>query len=161
MRVEEAEALLGETLSLLGKIAEHGTWDLPLHMVELDRADEYLGPSEKLAGHLWLAAGRTSASGDLIGGSEIYGRIGARFGQYFGVEGEVSGGVKNDKVNVGGTDVKVKLTGEAAQRVDVPLKLGKPGKVEVSASIVDAKGAEIFVDARKGEIPPPLALSPP
>jgi hypothetical protein len=26
-----------------------------------------------------LAAGRASASGDLVGGSEIYGRIGARF----------------------------------------------------------------------------------
>jgi class 3 adenylate cyclase/tetratricopeptide (TPR) repeat protein len=78
-RVEEAEALLAEVLSQLGKIVEHGTWDLPLHLVELDRADEYLGPSENLAGHLWLAAGRASASGDLIGGSEIYGRIGARF----------------------------------------------------------------------------------
>jgi tetratricopeptide (TPR) repeat protein len=78
-RVEEADSLLGEALSQLGKIVEHGTWDLPLHLVELDRADEYLGPSEKLAGHLWLAAGRASASGDLIGGSEIYGRIGARF----------------------------------------------------------------------------------
>jgi class 3 adenylate cyclase/tetratricopeptide (TPR) repeat protein len=79
MREEEAETLLGETLSLLGKIAEHGTWDLPLHMVELDRADEYLRRSENLAENLWLAAGRASASGDLVNGSEIYGRIGARF----------------------------------------------------------------------------------
>jgi len=78
-RVEEAEALLGEVLSQLGKIVEHGTWDIPLHLVELDRADEYLRPSEKRSGHLWLAAGRASASGDLVGGSEIYGRIGARF----------------------------------------------------------------------------------
>jgi class 3 adenylate cyclase len=78
-RIEEAEALLGETLSQLGKIVEHGTWDLPLQLVELDRADEYLLASENLAGHLWLAAGRASASGDLAGGSEIYGRIGARF----------------------------------------------------------------------------------
>jgi hypothetical protein len=30
---------------------------------------------------LWLAAGRAVASGDLIGGSEIYGRIGARFAE--------------------------------------------------------------------------------
>jgi class 3 adenylate cyclase/tetratricopeptide (TPR) repeat protein len=78
-RVEEADSLLAETVSQVGKIAEHGTWDLPLHMVELDRGDEYLGPSESLSGHLWLAAGRASASGDLVGGSEIYGRIGARF----------------------------------------------------------------------------------
>jgi hypothetical protein len=48
-------------------------------LVELDRADEYLRQSENLVGHLWLAAGRASASGDLVGGSEIYGRIGARF----------------------------------------------------------------------------------
>ena len=78
-RVEEAEALLGETLSQLPKIVEHGTWDLPLHLVELDRAEEYLRPSENLVGHLWLEAGRASASGDLVGGSEIYARIGARF----------------------------------------------------------------------------------
>jgi hypothetical protein len=79
MRVDEAEALLGETLSLLGKIADLGTWDLPLHMVELDRAGEYLRRSESLADNVWVAAGRASASGDLVHGSEIYGRIGARF----------------------------------------------------------------------------------
>jgi hypothetical protein len=44
----------------------------------------------------------------------IQGRLGARFGQYFGVEGEVSGGVKSDKVDVGGTDVKVKLDHQEA-----------------------------------------------
>lgn len=44
----------------------------------------------------------------------IQGRVGARFGQYFGVEGELSGGVKNDTVNVAGTDVKVKLDSQEA-----------------------------------------------
>jgi hypothetical protein len=44
----------------------------------------------------------------------IQGRLGARFGQYFGVEGEVSGGVKDDHVNVAGTDVKVKLDHQEA-----------------------------------------------
>ena len=44
----------------------------------------------------------------------IQGRLGARFGQYLGVEGEVSGGVKDDHVNVGGTDVKVKLDHQEA-----------------------------------------------
>ena len=44
----------------------------------------------------------------------IQGRVGARFGQYFGVEGEIAGGVKNDKVNVGGTEVKVKLDSREA-----------------------------------------------
>ncbi|HEY8005190.1 MAG TPA: porin family protein [Phenylobacterium sp.] len=51
---------------------------------------------------------------DHINLGAIQGRIGARFGQYFGVEGEVSGGVKDDKVNVGGTDVKVKLDHQEA-----------------------------------------------
>lgn len=44
----------------------------------------------------------------------IQGRLGARFGQYLGVEGEVSGGVKDDHVTVGGTDVKVKLDHQEA-----------------------------------------------
>jgi hypothetical protein len=44
----------------------------------------------------------------------IQGRLGARFGQYFGVEGELSGGVKSDTVNVAGTDVKVKLDHQEA-----------------------------------------------
>jgi outer membrane immunogenic protein len=45
----------------------------------------------------------------------IQGRVGARFGQYFGVEGELAGGVKSDKVNVApGTDVKVKLDHQEA-----------------------------------------------
>lgn len=44
----------------------------------------------------------------------IQGRLGARFGQYLGVEGEVSGGVKDDKVNVAGTDVKIKLDHQEA-----------------------------------------------
>jgi outer membrane immunogenic protein len=44
----------------------------------------------------------------------IQGRLGARFGQYFGVEGELSGGVKKDKVNVGGTNVSVKLDSQEA-----------------------------------------------
>jgi len=44
----------------------------------------------------------------------VQGRLGARFGQYFGVEGEVAGGVKSDTVNVSGTDVKVKLNSQEA-----------------------------------------------
>ena len=52
---------------------------------------------------------------DHINLGAIQGRVGARFGQYFGVEGEVSGGVKDDKVSVApGTDVKVKLDHQEA-----------------------------------------------
>ena len=58
--------------------------------------------------------GYDNTSLDHVDLGAIQGRIGARFGQYFGVEGEVAGGVKNDKVNVGGTDVKVKLDHQEA-----------------------------------------------
>lgn len=44
----------------------------------------------------------------------LQGRLGARFGQYFGVEGELATGVNSDKVNVGGDDVKVKLDSQEA-----------------------------------------------
>ncbi|MBX3481178.1 MAG: porin family protein [Caulobacter sp.] len=40
----------------------------------------------------------------------IEGRIGARFGQYLGVEGELGGGVKGDTVNILGTNYDADLT---------------------------------------------------
>jgi len=80
-RVEEAEALLGETLAQLDTLAAHQTWDLPLQMFELGRADEYLRPTESVVGHLWLEAGRAAATGELARAAEIYGRIGARFAE--------------------------------------------------------------------------------
>ena len=58
--------------------------------------------------------GYAGTSLDHVDLGAIQGRVGARFGQYFGVEGEVSGGVKDDKVNVAGTDVKVKLDHQEA-----------------------------------------------
>jgi outer membrane immunogenic protein len=44
----------------------------------------------------------------------IQGRLGARFGQYFGVEGEGSIGVKGEETNVAGVDVDVKQKHAAA-----------------------------------------------
>jgi len=44
----------------------------------------------------------------------IQGRLGARFGQYFGVEGEAAIGVKGDDVNVAGVNVDVKQKHSAA-----------------------------------------------
>jgi hypothetical protein len=59
--------------------------------------------------------GYDNTSLDHIDLGAIQGRVGARFGQYFGVEGELAGGVKNDKVNVSpGVDVKVKLDHQEA-----------------------------------------------
>ncbi len=39
----------------------------------------------------------------------IQGRVGARFGQYFGVEGELSGGIADDSTRISGTNVDVEL----------------------------------------------------
>jgi hypothetical protein len=58
--------------------------------------------------------GYDDTSLDHIDLGAIQGRLGARFGRYFGVEGEVAGGVKSDKVNVNGTEVKVKLDHQEA-----------------------------------------------
>jgi hypothetical protein len=44
----------------------------------------------------------------------VQARLGARFGQYFGVEGEASWGVKDDTVTVGGTSVKRTLNSQEA-----------------------------------------------
>lgn len=44
----------------------------------------------------------------------IQGRLGARFGSYVGVEGELSGGVKGDTVIVAGVPVDVKLRHQEA-----------------------------------------------
>ncbi len=58
--------------------------------------------------------GYAGTSLDNVDLGAIQGRVGARFGRYFGVEGELSGGVKDDKVRLGGTDVKVKLDHQEA-----------------------------------------------
>ena len=39
----------------------------------------------------------------------VQGRLGARFGRYLGVEGELSGGVSGDKTSVGGVPVKASV----------------------------------------------------
>jgi class 3 adenylate cyclase/tetratricopeptide (TPR) repeat protein len=75
-RREEADALLTEALSTTPQEVIH---DLPLHLVELGRADDYLAVTDGISGHLWLTAGRAAAGGDLARASEIYGEIGARF----------------------------------------------------------------------------------
>jgi hypothetical protein len=44
----------------------------------------------------------------------LQGRLGARFGQYFGVEGELATGLNGDKVNVAGGQDKVHLDSQEA-----------------------------------------------
>jgi outer membrane immunogenic protein len=45
---------------------------------------------------------------------DLQARIGARFGKYVGIEGELGAGVKNDKTTVSGTDVKIEPQHQAA-----------------------------------------------
>jgi class 3 adenylate cyclase/tetratricopeptide (TPR) repeat protein len=75
-REREADELLAEALST---VPDEVISDLPLHLVELDRGDEYLARMEGVTGHLWLEAGRMAAAGELVRASEIYGSFGARF----------------------------------------------------------------------------------
>jgi len=58
--------------------------------------------------------GYANANIDDVNLGAIQGRLGARFGQYVGVEGELAAGVKEDSVNVAGTSVDVKLQHQAA-----------------------------------------------
>jgi class 3 adenylate cyclase/tetratricopeptide (TPR) repeat protein len=75
-RSEEADALLAEALSVRH---DETLFYLPLELVELGRGDEYLALTDGKPGYVWQEAGRAAASGDLVGASEVYGRIGARF----------------------------------------------------------------------------------
>src|SRR5262249_9756808 len=54
-------------------------YELPLHMIELDRGDEYVARTAGRPELAWLEAARAAASGELVRASEIYGSIGARF----------------------------------------------------------------------------------
>ncbi|HET9114553.1 MAG TPA: AAA family ATPase [Gaiellaceae bacterium] len=74
-REAEGESVLRDALKRPDQLA----YDLTLHLVELGRADDYLASIDGVPGHMWQAAGRAAASGNLIGAAEIYGRIGARF----------------------------------------------------------------------------------
>ncbi len=58
--------------------------------------------------------GYANANIDDVNLGAIQGRLGARFGQYLGVEGELAGGVKSDDTNVAGVPVNVKLQHQAA-----------------------------------------------
>ena len=58
--------------------------------------------------------GYADSNTDHLNLGTIQGRLGARFGQYFGVEGELGAGVTNDKTTVSGVDVKAKIQNQEA-----------------------------------------------
>ncbi|HJQ51554.1 MAG TPA: AAA family ATPase [Gaiellaceae bacterium] len=78
-RDEEANALLEQCLEWSRLASEDSFYDLPLHLVELARGDEYLALVETREGYLWQQAARAAVTGDLGAAAELYGRIGAAF----------------------------------------------------------------------------------
>jgi class 3 adenylate cyclase/tetratricopeptide (TPR) repeat protein len=74
-REQEADALLAEVLT--GR-TDPLLFDLPLHLVELGRGEEYLALMEGVPARIWLEAGRAAAAGELVRAAEIYGSFGAR-----------------------------------------------------------------------------------
>lgn len=58
--------------------------------------------------------GYADSNTDHLNLGTIQGRIGARFGQHFGVEGELAAGVTNDKTTVSGVDIKAKIQNQEA-----------------------------------------------
>jgi class 3 adenylate cyclase/tetratricopeptide (TPR) repeat protein len=76
-RHDEANVLLAEALAAPYRVV----WDVALYLVELGRGDDYLTLIEGNPGHAWEKAGRRAAAGDVLGASEIYGSMGARFAE--------------------------------------------------------------------------------
>lgn len=58
--------------------------------------------------------GYADANNDHLNLGTIQGRLGARFGQYLGVEGELGFGVAGDKTTINGVDVKANIQHQAA-----------------------------------------------
>ena len=58
--------------------------------------------------------GYANASIDDVNLGAVQGRLGARFGQYLGVEGEAAAGVKEDSVTITGIKVDLKMKHEVA-----------------------------------------------
>jgi hypothetical protein len=77
----DADALLAECLEWSSLASEDAIYELPLHLVELGRRDEYLQLTAGLPGYgyLWHQAATAAATGNLAAAAELYGRIGARF----------------------------------------------------------------------------------
>jgi tetratricopeptide (TPR) repeat protein len=77
-RMDEAEEILREALAAG---YDEVVYDLPLELVELGRADEFLTATDGHPGHLWHQANRAAAAGALVEAADIYGRIGARYAE--------------------------------------------------------------------------------
>lgn len=97
--------------------------------------------------------GYAHADLDEVNLGAIQGRLGARFGSVFGIEGELATGVNDDSVNVLGTNVDVELEHQAAiygtanfpvaPNVDVFARVGYgTNKIKASGPGATASGSE-------------------
>ena len=71
----------------------------------------------------------------------IQGRLGARFGQFVGVEGELGLGVKKDNLDVGGIDGKAKMNYSAAAYAVGFLPVGENADLFVRGGYGTTKGS--------------------
>ena len=71
----------------------------------------------------------------------IQGRLGARFGQYVGVEGELGLGVLKDNLSVGGVDGKAKMNYSAAAYAVGFLPVGEKADLYVRGGYGKTKGS--------------------
>ena len=60
------------------------------------------------------ALGYSDVNGDSANLGAITGRIGARWGRYFGAEGELSGGVTHDTAHISGVNTRVRINSQLA-----------------------------------------------
>jgi len=97
--------------------------------------------------------GSLGYAGASVGGYDlgaVQGRLGVRFGEHFGVEGELSGGTNGDKATIGGAPVKVDLQNQAAiygvgflplsPNIDLIARVGY-GESKIKASTVNGVSA--------------------
>ena len=95
--------------------------------------------------------------------SAVQGRLGARFGRYFGVEGELAAGMTGDKTTVAGTEIKTSLRNEKAlygvgflplnDKIDLLARVGYGDselrtKTGPAASVADLKSVNYGVGAQ-------------
>ncbi|MES2343699.1 MAG: porin family protein [Pseudomonadota bacterium] len=95
--------------------------------------------------------GYANANIDELNLGAIQGRLGARFGQYVGVEGEVAAGVKEDSVTITGINVDLKLKHQVAiyavgylplnPQFDLLARVGY-GNSEIEASALGSTAAD-------------------
>ncbi|RYG02195.1 MAG: porin family protein [Caulobacteraceae bacterium] len=81
----------------------------------------------------------------------IQGRLGARFGQYVGVEGEIGLGVLKDNLSVGGVDGEAKMNYSAAAYAVGFLPVGEKADLYVSGESWNyGAGGQYLFDGKNG-----------